>query len=446
MTASATHLLQDLATGRTSAAALTEAALVRIAQLDPDLHAFITMDADGARRAAQDSDLRRAKGQNGALEGIPVAIKDNIDVAVLPTTDGAAFYASRIASQDAGVVTRLREAGAVILGKLNMHEGALGATTNNPFWGRCDNPAAPGHTPGGSRGGSAAAVAAGLVPIALGTDTMGSVRIPAAYCGLWGLKPTRGLIGTSGLSNLSWTLDTIGPLARTADDLALALAVLAGPDAADPWSLPPPKVWLATVAPPALDRLALGLPEFDVICEPEVQRAFDDLCIILVAHGSTLRSVTVDGWSPAGLRRAGLLVAEAEAGHLIGADLDSGRPGFSDSFRASIAFGRSAPGSKVVAAMRQLTLMQPACCAALAGVDALLLPTAPQRAFAHTAPVPPNQADFTALANAAGLPALSFPLPVPTGSLPVGAQLVGPAFSDHRLIAIARAILQGIAP
>lgn len=430
-------MLHDLAQGHTDARTNVDDALAHIARENPALCAFIAVDAAGARAAALASDARRASGNIGALEGIPVAVKDNIDVAGLATTDGTGFYAGRIATRDAGVVVRLRAAGAIIIGKLNMHEGALGATSDNPFWGRCQNPAAPGYTPGGSSGGSAAAVAAGLVPLTLGTDTMGSVRIPAAYCGLWGLKPTRGLIGTSGLRNLSWTLDTIGPVAGSGDDLALMLGVLAGPDAGDPWSVAAPAL------PPIPVRLAglrLGLPLPDVICEPAVEQAFAALCERLVAQGVSLHPTPVAGWLPDALRRAGLLVAEAEAGHLIGADLDAGGPGFSDSFRAMIAFGRTAPGAKVAAAYRQLALMGLAVPAALVGVEALLMPTAPQRAFRHGAPVPEGQANFTALANAAGRPALSFPLPFPDGGPPVAAQLVGPSFSDRRLIAMAQAI------
>ena len=432
-----TGLLGALSQGGTTALALAETALARIAAENPALCAFITVDAAGARAAAVASDARRARGVAGALEGIPVAVKDNIDVAGLPTTDGTAFYVGRIATRDAGVVARLRAAGAVVIGKLNMDEGALGATSDNPFWGRCQNPAAPGHTPGGSSGGSAAAVAAGLVALTLGTDTMGSVRIPAAYCGVWGLKPTRGLIGTSGLRTLSWTLDCIGPIAGSGDDLALALKVLAGPDLGDPWSVDVP---LVTPPPVSLAGLVLGLPAPDVTCEPAVRSAFAALCDRLVAQRVSLRPAPVAGWSPGRLRRAGLLVAEAEAGHLIGADLDAGGSGFSDSFRAMVAFGRNARGSKVAGAYHQIALMGPAVRAALTGVDALLMPTAPQRAFRHGAPVPVDQADFTALANAAGLPAVSFPLPVPDGGPPLAAQLVGPAFSDARLIAMAQAL------
>ena len=149
-----------LASGEATAESLTEAALARISARDGAMRAFITIAPD-AMAQAYASDARRKRGQVGTLEGIPVAIKDNIDVAGLPTTDGTAHFAKRVAAVDANVTARLRRAGAIILGKLNMHEGALGATTDNPDWGRCDNPAAPGHTPGGSSGGSAAAVAAG---------------------------------------------------------------------------------------------------------------------------------------------------------------------------------------------------------------------------------------------------------------------------------------------
>ena len=197
---------------------------------------------------------------------------------------------------------------------------------------------------------------------------------------------------------------------------------------------------LVPLTPVSLAGLVPGLPAPDVTCEPAVQRACAALCDRLVAPGVSLRPTPVAGWSPGRLRHAGLLVAEAEAGHLIRADLDAGGSGFSDSFRAMVAFGRTAPGSKVAGACHQIALMGPAVRAALAGVAALMMPTAPGRAFRHGAPVPVDQADFTALASAAGLPAVSFPLPGPGGGPPLAAQLVGPEFSDARLIAMAQAL------
>lgn len=390
----------------------------------PELNAFITL---------LEAPLPAG---NGALSGMAMAVKDNIAVAGLLRTDGTGAFADRVSERDATVVARLRAAGAEVIGTLNMHEGALGATTDNPFWGRCDNPLAPGHTPGGSSGGSAAAVAAGIVPATLGTDTMGSVRIPAAYCGIWGLKPTRGLVPVTGLSHLSWTLDTIGPLAAIPGDLARVLRVIAGPDADDPDSEAPPEGWDEAAAP---GRIRLGLPDWGHLaaCEVGVRDGFAAFLAQLEAAGVELVPDTVPGWSPGALRRAGLLVAEAEAGHLIGAEIDANPDGFSEGFRTAIGFGRNAPGSKVAAAYRSLHLAGRAAHRTLVGVDALILPTAPQRAFAHGHPAPANQADYTALANVAGLPALAFPIPAPDGGLPCSAQLIGPAFSDMALIAIA---------
>ncbi len=427
-----------LAAGAASAQSLTAAALDRIAARDGAVRAFITVAAD-AMNQARASDARRKSGQIGALEGIPVAIKDNIDVAGLPTTDGTAHFARRIAAADAHVTARLRSAGAIILGKLNMHEGALGATTDNPFWGRCDNPTAPGHTPGGSSGGSAAAVAAGFVPLALGSDTLGSVRIPAAYCGLWGLKPTRGLIGRSGMSHLSWTLDTIGPIATSAADLSLALTVLAGPDAKDPVSLDATLINSALHSP-----LCLGIPDLaETVLEPEVQAAFAAFCDQLRAQGVRLMPVRITDWHPPTLRRAGLLLAEAEAGVLLGPAMDSDPNGFSAGFRDLVAFGRSVASAKLMAAAHRVYQTGPAVLAALSGVDALLLPTAPHQAFPHGAPVPEGQADLTSLASAAGLPAVAFPIPTGADERPVSAQLVGRAWHDQRLLALAHHLTGG---
>ncbi len=437
---SATDLAAALASGAVTSEALTRAALARAEEQRP-LNAFITLLHESALEAARASDTRRANGKTlGPLDGIPVAVKDNIAVAGVPTTDGTLAFKDWIAATDATVITRLHNAGAVLIGTLNMHEGALGATTDNPFWGRCDNPAAPGHTPGGSSGGSAAAVAAGIVPITLGTDTMGSVRIPAAYCGLWGLKPTRGLIPVTGLSHLSWTLDSIGPIAANAADLSLALSVLAGFDATDPDSLPLPDGWSAFEPMPDLSgvNVAICAHTFCTDSAQVVHTAFQALLDRITAAGATLKPVEIAHWDATKLRRAGLLVSEAECGSLIGDVIDSHPDGFSDSFRAAINFGRNANGSRVAAAYRTLALAASGAYRALNGLDALLLPTAPQTAFPHGAEVPVNQADFTALANAAGLPAIAFP--IPSAGLPVSAQLIGPAFSDGKIIALAQAM------
>lgn len=431
-------IVADLRDGRVSATALAEAALQRIAAENDRSHIFISVDADGAREAARASDARRAAGQTrGSLDGVPVAIKDNIDVAGLPTTDGTGFYRDRLPPADAFVVARLRDAGAVITGKLNMHEGALGATTDNPFWGRCENPLAEGYTPGGSSGGSGAVVASGIAPLALGTDTMGSVRIPAAYCGVWGLKPTRGLFSSHGLSHLSWTLDTIGPIATGPDGLRAAMIVMAAPDAADRLTADIPAEWQQAAT--SVGSFTLGVPDYAQLatCEPSVLESFSAFLDRLRKAGMSLKPVEISGWDPGKARRAGLLLSEAEGGALIGTDLDRGGTGFSDGFRKLIDYGRAARGERVAMAYREIEALRLSAQATLNSVDAILLPTAPQRAFLHGTPAPANQADFTAIANIAACPAVAFPLPASDGGLPASAQVIGPRWSEHRLLAIA---------
>lgn len=426
-------LLAAYRSGAAQPVEVVRACLDRIAAEDGHIRAFIAVAGDTALAEAKAAARRWQDGTARPLEGVPVAIKDNIAVAGMPTTDGTALFEDRVSEADAHVVTRLRAAGAVILGKLNMHEGALGATTDNERWGRCINPLKEGYTPGGSSGGSAAAIAAGFVPVTLGTDTMGSVRIPAAYCGLWGLKPTMGLIGTTGLSYLAWTLDTIGPLGRSADDLSLMLDAMAGFDPADPYAREGEQL----PEPAAEAAITLGLPPRDVSAEePEVTRAFDAFLDAARAAGVSVKPVQVEGWDPGRMRRAGLLVSEAEAAHLLAGPLDSEAPGLSDGFRAALAYGRHVSSARLIAAYRHLSQMRPAALAALAGVDALVLPTAPQRAFPHGTPAPANQADYTALANAAGLPAVAFP--IPAEGLPASVQLVGLPYADKRMIALAR--------
>ncbi|MCS6931961.1 MAG: amidase, partial [Acetobacteraceae bacterium] len=206
-----------------------------------------------------------ARGGTGPLAGRAVAVKDNIAVAGMPWTAGLAAFRGRVAERDAPCIAALRAAGAAILGKTAMDEGALGATGEAPGFPPCRNPLDPRHSPGGSSGGSAAAVAAGFVRMAVGTDTMGSVRIPAAYCGVVGLKPTAGLIGRSGVEPLSDTLDTVGAIAATAEEAGRLLEALVAPDAEDPQWRPPPPGWRATgAALPAGLRIGLARPGAEV--------------------------------------------------------------------------------------------------------------------------------------------------------------------------------------
>ncbi len=230
-TTSIARLSQMLDAGEVDAEALTRLLLDRAEGVGRGLNCYITLCRETALAEARAAAERTAaKRRRGKLDGIPVALKDNIDVAGVPTSNGFGGAPYRIPAEDAEITRRLRAAGAVILGKLNMHEGALGATNDNPHHGRAINPHRAGHSPGGSSGGSGAAVAAGLCCAALGTDTGGSVRIPASYCGVVGLKPSYGLISTRGVVPLSYRLDHAGPLARTVADAATLLEVLAGFD------------------------------------------------------------------------------------------------------------------------------------------------------------------------------------------------------------------------
>ncbi len=438
MTDGAPRTVQQMAAavarGEVTARALTQASLDRIAMADGHVRAFITVLPDSALAGAEASDARRASGAGrGPLDGIPFAVKDNIAVAGVVTTCGTQAF-TEPAGADAHAVAQLRAAGAVLVGTLNMHEGALGATTDNPFWGRCQNPLADGFTPGGSSGGSAAAIAAGMVPLTLGTDTMGSVRIPAAYCGLWGLKPTRGRVGVAGLVHLSRTLDCIGPLARTPGDLAVAMSVLGG-DAGG-----------STVARPAsLADVTLGLPDAAALadCAPEVLESFARFVEGVRDAGADLRPVAIRGWTPGALRRAGLLVSEVEGAEVLGEAVDG--PGLSEGFRALLDYGRRAGTERLARAHQAFGLATTALRDAMTGIDGLLLPTAPQRAFAHTARIPANQADLTALANVAGVPALSLPIAASDGGLPVGVQIVGTEGSDDWLLGVG-VLLQDIGP
>lgn len=388
----------------------TEVYLARIERLNPSLGAVTALDAEGARAAAEASAARWRDGEAlSDLDGVPIAVKANIALAGLPWTSGIGAYRGRLPARDAETVERLRAAGAVILGALNMHEGALGATTDNLAYGRCHNPYRHGWTPGGSSGGSGAAVAAGLCAAALGTDTMGSVRIPSAYCGVFGFKPARGFIATLGVEPLSWTYDHVGVHARSIQDTRLLAEAASG----QPLALKAPAGPIAV-----LDF------EGQVEVEPAVAAAFAATVEAARVAGLEVVALRLPDYDFSRLRRAGLLVCEAEGAVIHATALAEDPEGFSPEFKGLLNWGANQPAIKLARAYRDLAQAVAEVETRLAPFSALLTPTAPQTAFAFDQGAPANQADFTALAAFTGAPAVAFPTGLSPDGLPLSGQIV----------------------
>jgi aspartyl-tRNA(Asn)/glutamyl-tRNA(Gln) amidotransferase subunit A len=286
-----------------------EGVLADIAARNEELSIYIHVDAAGARAAARESDARHAAGRPlSVIDGLILAVKDNIDVAGMPTTAGLGFMAGRVAARDAFVVAHLRAAGAVIVGKANMHPAAFGATNRNADFGDCVNPTHPGLVPGGSSGGSAAAVAAGWADFALGSDTMGSVRIPASYCGIAGIKPSAGAISAASVVPLCVRLDHVGLLARDVRTLKQALPLAAGFDAADPYARPFPG-WVAKALP---RKLRVPRTPFGTPIDPTVWARFENAIGALSGLGCLIERFDAPACDFSAIRRAGLLLSEAE--------------------------------------------------------------------------------------------------------------------------------------
>ena len=426
-------LSQALNSKSVSAVEATRFYLDQITAQNNTLRAFITVTDDLAIDQANHSDERRASGASlGPLDGIPIALKDNIDVAGIPTTGGIEAYRDHVPKQDADVVRRLREAGAVILGKLNLHEGAHGATTANEAYGFCQNPHKMGFTPGGSSGGAGAALAAGLCAGALGTDTLGSVRIPASFCGIAGLKPTYGLVSTRGVMPLAYALDHVGPMARSASDVSLLLDGMAGFDPDDPSGRHGPNGFsVAQNAPSSLSALKIGYFEDlasvagDTVA-PAMAAAYAAAIETLKAAGAHLIPVSWEGYDPALVRPKALLLIEADLANIHAEMLNNHPEGFTPIFRSGIDFGVSQTAPKLAKATRIIEEVRPVARHLFSKVDALVTPTTPIPAFSFDDEMPKTIATFTAFANYAGCPALSVPMGMTTDGLPLGLQIVTP--------------------
>jgi aspartyl-tRNA(Asn)/glutamyl-tRNA(Gln) amidotransferase subunit A len=345
------------------------------------------------------------------------------------------------------VTALLADAGAALLPGLNMDAAALGGVMENPSFGRTTNPRAPDHSSGGSSGGSAAAVALGLVDAALGTDTLGSIRIPASWCGLFGLKPTFGLIGRSGIVPLSESLDVVGPISARADLLWPLTRCLAGPDPDDTASLTAPQSWADAHPDPDIAGLHIGIPDAisQTPCEEAVRIALNHAAHVLEEAGAHVRPIEMPEWQTEALRKAAFLMLECEGAHAYADELlEVGL--LPDYVERYFTYGRNVPPEKLVAAMATIDAAGAAFDQAMAEVDMLLTPTTPQRAILAGTPAPPGQADFTTLANAAGLPALAVPVWLPDDPLPASVQLTGPSWSEPGLIGAGLALEARLPP
>ncbi len=412
-----------------SAAELTQACLDDIAENDADLRSFINVTGDSAMREARAADRRLLRGESlGPLNGIPVGVKDNIDVAGVPTTCGASFLRDNIAVADAAVVAHLREAGAVILGKTNMHEFAWGASTENEAYGITRNPWDHGRNAHGSSGGSAAAVAAGFCVAALGTDTGGSIRNPAAVTGVCGLRPTVGRVSTVGVLPLAWSMDTVGPLARSVADIASVHSTIAGLDRDAE-----PTMQSAYRSPMMLSRMRIGVIRDSAYerCDPGVRSAFERAIRELLETGATVVDLDLPDIEP--YYDAWLITQTAEASAVHTRWMRDHSASYSPEVFIQLEAGATISAPDYLQAQRYRQYLRERFLAAFSSVDVILTPT-----FAGTAT--PVGADplsvvrtrftadkskraFTTLPSVLAMPALSVPCGFSEG-LPVGLQII----------------------
>jgi aspartyl-tRNA(Asn)/glutamyl-tRNA(Gln) amidotransferase subunit A len=450
-----------VAAGEITATQIVEATLARIQAIDGQLGAFLAVDAAGARAAAAGVDHRRAANvPQGPLAGVPIALKDVLVTRGVATTAGSKILAGWIPPYDAHVVEKLRAAGAIIVGKVNCDEFAMGSSTENSAYQPTKNPWDPTRVPGGSSGGSSAAVAAGLCAASLGTDTGGSIRQPAAFCGVVGMKPTYGRVSRWGVVAFASSLDQVGPLTRTVADAALVLEAIAGFDPRDSTSLDAPVPRFTESLTGEVRGLRVGLPqEYFEAMDDEVRAGIARAAAALIERGAEMIDLSLPHTRLA--LPAYYLVAPAEAssnlarfdGVRYGQRVDApdlldmyGKTrdaGFGPEVKRRIMLGTYALRSGYYdayykKAQQVRTLIKRDFDRAFQYCDVLLTPTTPTPAFrfgAKATPVEMYQADvFTLSCNLAGLPGISVPCGLTGDGLPIGAQLLGRPLDEATLL------------
>jgi aspartyl-tRNA(Asn)/glutamyl-tRNA(Gln) amidotransferase subunit A len=459
-------LAAALRSGTSTSLELVETALSAAEQCE-DLNIFTCLDPEGARASAKAADAALARGEDlGPLHGIPVAVKDNICVAGLPTTCASRFLENFEPLDDATVVQRLRAAGAVIIGKTNCDEFAMGSSNENSALGPVKNPRDPSRVPGGSSGGSAAAVAAGIVPLALGSDTGGSIRQPAALCGVVGVKPTWGRVSRSGLVAFGSSLDQVGPLASDVEGAGFLLAAIAGPDALDSTTLPADSDFLPSMTPAMEETVRVGVPEEYLEGLSDEARAVLDQALAAIPNVEIV-SVSLPHTRYAIATYYVLASAEASSnlarfdgvrfgrragaeGGLDGLYTRSRSEGFGPEVQRRILLGTFVLSSgyydayygKAQAARRVIGVDFEE---AFKEVDLLITLTSPSTAFPLGArtddPLSMYLSDiFTVPASLAGIPAMSIPVDEDEDGLPWGLQIIAPAGGEQAMLRFARRV------
>lgn len=476
---------------------LTEAFLAHIAQLNPKLNAYITVTAELARAQARAAEAEIRKRYRGPLHGIPIALKDNIYTKGIRTTAGSKVLADFVPEEDATVFARLRAAGAILLGKTNMHEFAYGVTTENPFYGAARNPWDTARIPGGSSGGSAAAIAAGMCCASIGSDTGGSIRIPAALCGIVGLKPHFGRVSSHGVIALCPSLDHTGPLARTVGDAAILLAAVAGEDKRDVTTLRQPRLGQMVALWAEKGRgargegrgkgkskgkgpaagIRLGWPKdyfFDRV-DSEVRAAVEAAAKQYERLGAVIEEVALPHVHDPDVPRSFIALPEARAYHERMGWYPARAADYSDEARKRLELGGEVKASDYVRAWETKHEFLADFNAAFARVDAILAPTVPVAAPEIGAknvrvgrpsaagaargmadgvadgvaeddePVRSAMLRLNRPQNLTGLPAISVPCGFTRAGLPIGLQLIAPAWSEAALLRIARIYEQACA-
>lgn len=419
---------------------LTAFMLERIARINPQVNAYVAILADDARAKAAASDAELAKGHwRGPLHGMTVAVKDLIHVADAPTTGGSRTLGGYIPTRDAAAVTKLREAGAILLGKLHTHELAGGATSESELYGRARNPWNPDYIPGGSSGGSAVATAAGLLHGALGTDTGGSVRMPAAFCGVVGFKGTYGRVSCRGVLTRSWTMDHVGTFGRCVRDAALLFETIAGHDPTDPYSSKHHVSDFLGNIESGIRGLRVGVVRgsfFENQLDPQIGAAFEASLKTLESVGATLKPVNFN--LAAVSHAAGTIITLAEAASSHDENIRARPQDFGADIRGQLRMAEFVSARQYLRALRIRAIVQQELGSLLRDVDVLVTPTTsamPTRSDGKTSPeslvlFARNTRPF----SMPGLPAISVPGGMSKEALPIGLQMIGRPWDEATIL------------